>query len=82
MDGAVPVYFEAAAVITVLVCSVSSGIARTRANRRRNPCVAESSAEDGAPDYGWRDDEENFVGDVHLGDRLRVRPGDGVPVTA
>ena len=81
MDGTVPVYFEAAAVITTLVllgqvlelrarAKTSSAI---RALLRLAPQIAHrldpSSAESDVP-----------LAEVHPGDRLRVRPGERVPV--
>ncbi|MHB8704452.1 MAG: heavy metal translocating P-type ATPase [Candidatus Tyrphobacter sp.] len=81
MDGTVAVYFEAAAVITVLVLLVlflelrareqTGGAIRALLNLAPN--TARRITTDGA-------DEEISLGDVHVGDRLRVRPGDGVPV--
>lgn len=79
--GAVPVYFEAAAVIVVLVLvgqvlelrardSTGSAI---RALLDLNPKVARRIAANG-------EDENVDIGDVLLGDRLRVRPGEAVPV--
>jgi Cu+-exporting ATPase len=81
MDGTVAVYFEAAAVITVLVLlgqvlelrarEQTGGAIRALLNLA--PKTARRITTDGA-------DEEISLGDVHVGDRLRVRPGDGVPV--
>ena len=81
MHGGIALYFEAAAVITVLVllgqvlelrarASTSQaiaalmGLAPTRARRIRN---------DGS-------DDDVPLDDVHVGDSLRVRPGEKVPV--
>jgi P-type Cu+ transporter len=81
MHGGIALYFEAAAVITVLVllgqvlelrarASTSQaiaalmGLAPTRARRVRN---------DGS-------DEDIALDEVHVGDSLRVRPGEKVPV--
>ncbi|WP_084732216.1 heavy metal translocating P-type ATPase [Paracoccus solventivorans] len=80
-DGSVPVYFEAAAVITVLVLlgqvlelrareSTSGAI---RALLDLAPKTARRIREDGS-------DEEVQLDAVHVGDRLRVRPGEKVPV--
>ena len=80
-DGAVPVYFEAAAVITLLVLlgqvlelrareSTSGAI---RALLDLAPKTARRVANDGS-------DEEIALDSVAAGDRLRVRPGDKVPV--
>ncbi len=81
MDGAVPVYFEAAAVITVLVLlgqvlelrarEQTGGAIRALLNLA--PKTARRLKDDGP-------DEEIPLEQVQLGDRLRVRPGDGVPV--
>jgi Cu+-exporting ATPase len=81
MDGTVPVYFEAAAVITVLVLlgqvlelrarEQTGGAIRALLNLA--PKTARRIAADGQ-------DEEVPVDRIQIGDRLRVRPGDGVPV--
>jgi P-type Cu+ transporter len=81
MDGAVAVYFEAAAVITVLVLvgqvlelrarEQTGGAIRALLNLA--PKSARRISDDG-------DDEEILLDQVLIGDRLRVRPGDGVPV--
>jgi Cu+-exporting ATPase len=81
MDGTVAVYFEAAAVITVLVLlgQVLELRAREqtggaiRALLRLAPKTARRLTASG-------DDEEIPVEAVQVGDRLRVRPGDAVPV--
>ena len=87
MGGTVDVYFEAAAVITVLVLlgqvlelharDETSGAIRallklspTTARRIRD---ADSAGESGS-------DEEVDIVEVRVGDRLRVRPGERVPV--
>lgn len=80
-DGAVPVYFEAAAVITVLVLlgqvlelkarERTSGAVRALLNLA--PKRARRVSEDG-------NDEEISLDAVVTGDRLRVRPGESVPV--
>ncbi len=80
-DGHVAVYFEAAAVITTLVLlgqvlelkarSQTSGA--IRALLELAPPTAKRIAEDGS-------EEEVSLDDVESGDRLRVRPGDKVPV--
>jgi len=79
--GAPAVYFESAAVITVLVLmgqvlelrarAATSGAIRALLNLA--PASARRVKEDGS-------DEEVSLDTVHVGDRLRVRPGDKVPV--
>ena len=80
-DGAVPVYFEAAAVITVLV--LLGQVLELRARERTGGAIralldlAPKTARRLRPDGS---DEEITLAEVRVGDRLRVRPGDGVPV--
>lgn len=79
--GAVPVYFEAAAVITVLV--LLGQVLELRARERTGgairalldltPKTARRIRSDGS-------DEDVALDAVHAGDRLRVRPGERVPV--
>ena len=79
--GIVPVYYEAAAVITVLVLlgqvlelrarEQTGGAIRALLNLA--PKTARRLREDG-------EDEEVSLDLVQIGDRLRVRPGDSVPV--
>jgi Cu+-exporting ATPase len=79
--GIIPVYYEAAAVITVLV--LLGQVLELRAREQTGsairallnlaPKVARRIRDDGA-------DEEIPLEQVHIGDRLRVRPGDSVPV--
>ena len=81
VEGAVPVYFEAAAVITVLV--LLGQVLELRARERTSgaikallnlaPRTARRVREDGA-------DEEVTLDLIGAGDRLRVRPGEKVPV--
>lgn len=81
MDGVVAVYYEAAAVITVLVLlgqvlelrarEQTGGAIRALLNLA--PKTARRIRENG-------EDEEVQLDQVQVGDRLRVRPGDGVPV--
>ncbi len=80
-DGAVPVYFEAAAVITVLVLlgqvlelkarEQTSGAIRALLDL--SPKMARRIRPDGS-------DEDVSLDQVVVGDRLRVRPGGRVPV--
>jgi len=80
-DGMVAVYFEAAAVITTLVLlgQVLELRARERTSGaikallRLSPATARRMAPDGT-------DEEVALDRVAVGDRLRVRPGEKVPV--
>ena len=81
MSGATPVYFEAATVITVLVLvgqvlelrarAQTSGAIRALLNLAPKQAVRLTAA---------GGDETVSLDQVVTGDRLRVRPGDGVPV--
>jgi Cu+-exporting ATPase len=80
-DGAVAVYFEAAAVITVLV--LLGQVLELRA--RESTSGAIRALLDLAPKTARRikadgSEEEIQLDAVHAGDRLRVRPGEKVPV--
>jgi len=80
-DGSVAVYFEAAAVITVLV--LLGQVLELRA--RESTSGAIRALLDLAPKTARiiRDDgteEEVQLDTIHAGDRLRVRPGEKVPV--
>ncbi len=80
-EGSVPVYFEAAAVITVLVLlgqvlelrarEQTGGAIRALLNLA--PVTAKRVQDDGS-------DEELALEQIRVGDRLRVRPGEKVPV--
>jgi Cu+-exporting ATPase len=80
-DGAIALYFEAAAIVTVLVLLGQvlelQARARTgsalRALLDLSPKTAHRINADGQ-------DDEIALADVRSGDRLRLRPGDGVPV--
>jgi Cu+-exporting ATPase len=81
MDGMVAVYFEAAAVITVLV--LLGQVLELRARERTGTAIrallnlAPKTARrlrDGAAD------EEIAIDQVKVGDRLRIRPGDRIAV--
>jgi Cu+-exporting ATPase len=80
-DGTVPVYFEAAAMITVLV--LLGQVLELRARSQTNAAIklllglAPNTARI-VRDNG--DEEDIPLSDVHVGDKLRVRPGDKVPV--
>ena len=81
MGGAVAVYFEAAAVITVLV--LLGQILELRARAQTGGAIRALLKL--APKTARRlkaggEDEEVPLDLVQVGDRLRVRPGDGVPV--
>jgi len=81
MGGVVPVYYEAAAVITVLV--LLGQVLELRARDQTGGAIR--ALLNLAPKSARRlrdggDDEEIPLADVQVGDRLRVRPGDGVPV--
>ncbi len=80
-DGAVAVYFEAAAVITILV--LLGQVLELRA--REATAGAIKALLDLAPKTARRIDElgadhDVALDDVAVGDRLRVRPGEKVPV--
>jgi len=81
MDGTVAVYFEAAAAITALV--LLGQVLELRAREQTGGAIR--ALLDLAPKTARRlgaagDDAEIPLDQVQLGDRLRVRPGDGVPV--
>ena len=79
--GTVPVYFEAAAVITTLV--LLGQVLELRARSQTSsaikallglaPKTARMLGDDGS-------EKDVPLSDVHVGDRLRVRPGEKVPV--
>src|SRR5262249_34983325 len=79
-SGAVPVYFEAAAVITVLV--LLGQVLELRARARTSGAIR--ALLNLAPKQARRIDTDGNEADVPLesvaaGDRLRVRPGESVP---
>jgi Cu+-exporting ATPase len=81
MDGAAPVYFEAAAVITVLV--LLGQVLELKARERTGGAIR--ALLDLAPKRARRiradgSDEEVGLDAVAVGDRLRVRPGEAIPV--
>jgi Cu+-exporting ATPase len=81
MDGTVAVYFEAAAVVTVLVLvgqvlelrarDQTGGAIRALLNLTPKTALRINAA---------GNDESIPLSDVQVADRLRIRPGDGVPV--
>jgi P-type Cu+ transporter len=80
-DGAVPVYFEAASVITVLV--LLGQVLELRARERTSGAI--KSLLDLSPKTARRvrrdgSDEDVALAVVMAGDMLRVRPGERVPV--
>jgi P-type Cu+ transporter len=80
-DGAVAVYFEAAAVITVLV--LLGQVLELRAREQTSGAIR--ALLDLAPKTARRiradgRDEEVSLDAIAVGDRLRVRPGEKVPV--
>jgi Cu+-exporting ATPase len=81
MNGAVAVYFEPAAVIVVLV--LLGQVLELRARSRTSTAIRNLLGL--APKTARRIDPEGAERDVplsgvHVGDRLRVRPGERVPV--
>jgi Cu+-exporting ATPase len=79
-DGVVPVYFEAGAVITVLI--LLGQMLELRARGQTSSALR--ALLDQAPKMARRvraDREEEIpAGEVQVGDNLRVRPGEKVPV--
>ena len=80
-EGAVPVYFEAAAVITVLV--LLGQVLELRARARTNGAIR--ALLNLAPKQARRIEANGSEEDIPLdmvaaGDRLRVRPGESIPV--
>ncbi|HEY0436011.1 MAG TPA: copper-translocating P-type ATPase [Phenylobacterium sp.] len=80
-SGAVPVYFEAAAVITVLV--LLGQVLELRARERTSGAIRALLSLAPKTARRLRDDgtvEEVTLDLIQVGDRLRVRPGEKVPV--
>jgi P-type Cu+ transporter len=80
-EGLVAVYYEAAAVITVLV--LLGQVLELRARERTGGAI--KALLNLAPKTARRildgaEDEEVSLDRVQVGDRLRVRPGEGIPV--
>src|SRR5215471_9682753 len=81
VDGQVPLYFEAAAVIVTLV--LLGQVLELRARSQTSSAIR--ALLDLAPKHARRlrqdgSDEDIALEDVAPGDRLRVRPGEKVPV--
>jgi len=79
-DGALPLYYEAAAVITVLV--LLGQVLELRARERTSGAIRALLRL--APKIAHRPgaagpDEDVPLAEVRLGDRLRIRPGESVP---
>ena len=81
IDGAIPIYFEAAAVITVLV--LLGQVLELRARDQTSGAIR--ALLDLAPKMARRirpdgSEEEVSLDRIAVGDRLRIRPGEKVPV--
>jgi Cu+-exporting ATPase len=81
MDGLIPVYYEAAAVITILV--LLGQVLELRAREKTGSAIR--ALLNLAPKTARRilvdgTDKEVSLEQVHVGDRLRVRPGEAIPV--
>jgi Cu+-exporting ATPase len=79
-NGHAPVYFEAAAVIVLLV--LLGQVLELRARRRTGGAIRELLSLTPPTARLIRDGHERIVplADVHVGDRLKVLPGERVPV--
>ncbi|HEX6005528.1 MAG TPA: heavy metal translocating P-type ATPase [Burkholderiales bacterium] len=80
-DGSVGTYFEAAAVIVTLV--MLGEVLQLRAMGRTSEAIQQLL--ELAPNLAWRvreggTEEQVPIGSVHVGDRLRVKPGEKIPV--
>jgi len=80
-DGSVGTYFEAAAVIVTLV--MVGEVLQLRALGQTSQAIRQLL--ELAPNLAWRlgedgTEEQVPLGSVHAGERLRVKPGDKVPV--
>lgn len=80
-DGAVGTYFEAAAVIVTLV--ILGDVLQLRAMGQTSQAIRELLRL--APNLAWRlredgSEEQVALNSVVVGDRLRIKPGDKIPV--
>jgi P-type Cu+ transporter len=80
MHGAAPVYFEAAAVITVLV--LLGQVLELRARQKTSGALRAllGLAPKTARRIGRHGDEDVAIEAINVGDLMRVRPGEKVPV--
>jgi P-type Cu+ transporter len=81
MGGSVPVYFEAAAVITVLV--LLGQVLELRAREQTGGAIRALLKLTPKTAHRFKDgaaDDEVSLDQVQSGDKLRVRPGDSIPV--
>ena len=80
MGGTVAVYYEAAAVITVLV--LLGQVLELRARDQTGGAIRALLNLAPKTAHRLRDSQEEEIplAEVAIGDRLRIRPGDGVPV--
>jgi Cu+-exporting ATPase len=78
--GMIPVYYEAAAVVTVLV--LLGQVLELRAREKTGGAIRAllKLAPKTARRLADGSDEEVSLDQVHVGDRLRVRPGEAIPV--
>lgn len=80
VDGRVPVYFEAASIITTLVLLGQVMELRARSQTGKALQALLGLAPKTARRIGKDGEEDVSLEDVHPGDLLRVRPGEKVPV--
>lgn len=80
VHGGLPLYFEAAAVITVLV--LLGQVLELRARRRTGEAIRSllKLAPKTARRLNESDEEDVPIERLHVGDKLRVRPGETIPV--
>jgi len=80
-DGLIPVYFEAAAVVTVLV--LVGQVLELRARAKTGgamQALLRLAPKTALRLHSGAGDEEVPIAEVKVGDRLRVRPGEAIPV--